>query len=126
MHICSLEIEGDDWVNLEEVISDYKGVTFVFDPTKTYRIQNISNINIQVVESESELAYNYNEGEVLLPYEKYEYVPLVDDKLYIRGNGEPLIIDIFEVNGGTIQNIDNSINDINNTIGDLNDDLSEI
>lgn len=126
MHICSLEIEGDDWVNLEDAISTYKGVTFVFDPTKTYRIQNISNINIQVVESESELAYNYNEGEVLLPYEKYDHVPLVDDKLYIRGNGEPLIIDIFEVNGGTIQNIDNSINDINNTIGDLNDDLSEI
>lgn len=86
-HICTLPVDGDVWHNFASLISEYKGTQFAFNPEKRYVLQNLSNQKIMLVESESGLGERYNEGNVVMPFEYFNYLPTGED-LYVRGAGE--------------------------------------
>lgn len=86
-HICTLLVDGDEWHKLSDLVTDYKGAPFTFNTEKRYVLQNLSNLKIMLVESESELGERYNEGNVVMPYEYFNYAPTGED-LYVRGAGK--------------------------------------
>lgn len=86
-HICTLPVDGDEWHKLADLVTDYKGAPFTFNAEKRYVLQNLSNLQIMLVESESELGERYNEGNVVMPYEYFNYAPTGED-LYVRGAGK--------------------------------------
>lgn len=122
-HIATIETKKDDWQKLSDIITAYKGSAFEFDTSKTYRIQNVGVNKILFVESETDLEdTQYEEGEVVTPYQYYrDYKPSAEP-LYVRCGGVGRLT-ITETSGSQTES---DIAQINDKIGDINTELEQI
>lgn len=127
-HICTLPVDGDVWHNFASLISEYKGKPFTFNPEKRYILQNLSNQKIMLVESESKLGERYNEGNVVMPFEYFNYLPTGED-LYVRGAGEMTcsLVTITEEDKAEDSNaILSAVSEVSTQVTGLNGQVSEI
>ena len=127
-HICTLPVDGDVWHNFASLISEYKGKPFTFNPEKRYILQNLSNQKIMLVESESKLGERYNEGNVVMPFEYFNYLPTGED-LYVRGAGEMTcsLVTITEEDKAEDSNaILSAVSEVSTQVTGLNVQVSEI
>lgn len=127
-HICTLPVDGDVWHNFASLISEYKGKPFTFNPGKRYVLQNLSNQKIMLVESESKLGERYNEGNVVMPFEYFNYLPTGED-LYVRGAGEmtcSLVTITEEDKAGDDNAVLSAVSEVSTQVTGLNGQVSEI
>lgn len=127
-HICTLPVDGDVWHNFSSLISEYKGAPFTFNPEKRYVLQNLSNQKIMLVESESELGERYNEGNVVMPFEYFNYTPTGED-LYVRGAGEmtcSLVTITEEDKAGDNNAVLSAVSEVSTQVTGLNGQVTEI
>lgn len=127
-HICTLPVDGDVWHNFASLISEYKGKPFTFNPEKRYVLQNLSNQKIMLVESESKLGERYNEGNVVMPFEYFNYLPTGED-LYVRGAGEmtcSLVTITEEDKAGDDNAVLSAVSEVSTQVTGLNGQVSEI
>lgn len=127
-HICTLPVDGDVWHNFASLISEYKGKPFTFNPEKRYVLQNLSNQKIMLVESESKLGERYNEGNVVMPFEYFNYLPTGED-LYVRGAGEmtcSLVTITEEDKAGDSNAVLSAVSEVSTQVTGLNGQVSEI
>lgn len=127
-HICTLPVDGDVWHNFASLIGEYKGAPFTFNPEKRYVLQNLSNQKIMLVESESELGERYNEGNVVMPFEYFNYTPTGED-LYVRGAGEmtcSLITVTEEDKAGDDNAVLSAVSEVSTQVTGLNSQVSAI
>lgn len=122
-HIATIETKKDDWQKLSDIITAYKGAAFVFDTNKTYRIQNVGVNKVVFVESASDLEdTQYEEGEVIAPYQYYNNYKPSAEPLYVRCGGVGRLT-ITETSGSQTES---DIAQINDKIGDINTELEQI
>lgn len=127
-HICTLPVDGDVWHNFASLISEYKGKPFTFNPEKRYVLQNLSNQKIMLVESESKLGKRYNEGNVVMPFEYFNYLPTGED-LYVRGAGEmtcSLVTITEEDKAGDSNAVLSAVSEVSTQVTGLNGQVTEI
>lgn len=127
-HICTLPVDGDVWHNFASLISENKGKPFTFNPEKRYVLQNLSNQKIMLVESESKLGERYNEGNVVMPFEYFNYLPTGED-LYVRGAGEmtcSLVTITEEDKAGDDNAVLSAVSEVSTQVTGLNGQVSEI
>ena len=127
-HICTLPVDGDVWHNFASLISEYKGKSFTFNPEKRYVLQNLSNQKIMLVESESKLGERYNEGNVVMPFEYFNYLPTGED-LYVRGAGEmtcSLVTITEEDKAGDDNAVLSAVSEVSTQVTGLNGQVTEI
>ena len=127
-HICTLPVDGDVWHNFASLISEYKGKPFTFNPEKRYVLQNLSNQKIMLVESESKLGERYNEGNVVMPFEYFNYLPTGED-LYVRGAGEmtcSLVTITEEDKAGDDNAVLSAVSEVSMQVTGLNGQVTEI
>lgn len=127
-HICTLRVDGAVWHNFASLISEYKGTPFTFNPDKRYVLQNLSNQKIMLVESESELGERYNEGNVVMPFEYFNYIPTGED-LYVRGAGDmtcSLITVTEEDKAGDNNAVLSAVSEVSTQVTGLNTQVSAI
>lgn len=122
-HIATVETKKDDWQKLSDIITAYKGTAFAFDTNKTYRIQNVGINKVVFVESASDLEdTQYEEGEVITPYQYYKDYNPSTEPLYVRCGGIGRLT-ITEISSSKTEA---NIAQINNKIGDINTELEQI
>lgn len=122
MHIATVSNHEDKWQKLAELISEYHGTEFNFDPSKVYRIQNLGSSKLLIVESEADLADSYNEGEVYVANSFFNYTPVDRLNLWVRSS------DVNRITVTEVQEskVESSIEQINETLGYTDSQLQEI
>lgn len=136
-HICTLVISGQEWKNVANLVSEQLGEVWTFDITKRYTIQNLSNEKIMLVSSAEKIGNDYNEGNIILPFEYFNYYPSSED-LYIRYVNDimnyTVTINEEKLSSGgdsseilaAISNVSDEVNAIDTKIGNVETQLSEV